>query len=129
VLVILSRPLLPLSKEGGTLTTYAYSRIRYDAEVDKPASQAAGQVGTVTKVIEIQPGETVTQDKVGVDDETWESWYRDQVIGDEPYPDDLGENESLNQYRMRKATEAAEAVASGAPIREKKAPAKKEDSK
>lgn len=111
------------------MTTYAYSRIRYDAEVDKPASQAAGQVGTVTKVIEIAPGEKVTQDKVGVSDEVWESWYRDQVIGDEPLPEDLGETESLNQYRLRKATEAADAVASGAPIRETKAAAKKEETK
>lgn len=100
------------------MTTYAYSRIRYDAEVNKPDSQAAGQVGTINKVIEILPGEEVTQSKVGVDDETWEGWYRDQVIGDEPLPDDLGENESLNQYRLRKAVAEAAAVESGAPIRE-----------
>lgn len=109
------------------MPTYAYSEIRYGADVDKPASQAAGQVGTVTKIHSIKPGQKVTQEKVGVDDETWESWYRDQVIGDEPLPDDLGANESLNQYRLRKATQAAEAVASGAPIRESASTANKKE--
>lgn len=99
------------------MTTYAYSRILYDAEVDKPANQAAGQVGTITKQIAIEVGEKVTQAKVGVSDEIWESWYRDQVIGDEPLPKDLGADESLNQYRLRKANAEAALVAAGGAIR------------
>lgn len=102
------------------MTTYAYSEIRYDAEVDAPASQAAGQVGTFTEIISVKPGETVTQDQIGVDDETWEGYYRDLVIGDDPLPEDLGPDESLNAYRLRKANEEAALVAAGAPIREEK---------
>jgi hypothetical protein len=100
---------------------YAYSVIRYDAEVDAPASQAAGQVGTFTKQIQVEVGEEVTQDQIGVDDATWEGYYRDQVIGDEPWPEDIGDDESLSQYRLRKATQEVEAVTSGEPIREKPA--------
>jgi hypothetical protein len=112
------------------LPTYAYSEIRYDAEVDELQNQAAGQVGTITEVISVKPGEKVTQDQIGVDDETWEGYYRDLVIGDEPLPDDLGADESLNAYRLRKANEEAALVAAGAPIRattsSKKAAAKEE---
>ena len=103
------------------MATYAYTDIHYGAEVDEPASQAAGQVGTINKIIMVERGDKVTQSQIGVDDETWEGYYRDLVIGDEPLPKDLGEDESLNSYRLRKANEESTAVALNAPIRKTEA--------
>lgn len=109
------------------MTTYAYSRIVYDADVDGPASQAAGQVGTFTKIHAVEVGEKVTQEKLGVSDEVWEGWYRDQVIGDEPMPEDIGEDESLNQYRLRKANEEIALVQAGGTPKRSSSRAKKEE--
>lgn len=87
----------------------AYTRIRKGAKVNETTG-SAGQVGTIYEYDEVQVGEDVSQDDLGVDDETWESYYRDGVVGDEELPDDMEEGESLNRYRARKAVETLDSL-------------------
>ena len=81
----------------------AYSLIRKGGEVTQQATPF-GQPATV-KYDEVKLGDSVSQDDLGVTDEMWASYYRDSVVGDEPLPEDMESNETMTQYRIRKATE------------------------
>lgn len=75
-------------------TYYAYSEIRHD--------------GGVIKV-----GEKVDQSTIGVSDEEWQNFLDTNVVGEEPYPEDLASGESLAKYNVRKAQEGLEAAQAG----------------
>ena len=73
---------------------YAYSTIRYDGGV-------------------VNYGEKVDQKVIGVSDEEWQTFLDDNVVGEEPIPDDLKTTESLVSYNLRKAKEDYEAAQAG----------------
>jgi len=81
----------------------AWSRI-------KTASQGAGS-DTDTF---INTGDPVTQSDVGVDDEGWAQLVADGAVVEE-VPDDIGSDESLNQYKTR--TLLAELAVANEPAR------------
>jgi hypothetical protein len=89
---------------------YAYSRFRVGAKVDKAEGPAPGIVGTIHEYENIEPGETITQEQAGVDDEGWQRLQDEGAIGEEPWPDDINPGEPLNRYRLRKAAEAMDAA-------------------
>jgi hypothetical protein len=75
-------------------TYYAYSEIRYDGGV-------------------IKFGEKVDQSTIGATDEEWESYIQDQVVGEEPVPEDLASTDTLSQYKVREAMANMEAAQAG----------------
>jgi hypothetical protein len=89
----------------------AYTLIKRDGKVTQEAT-FPGQP-PIVEYEYIQPGDSVSQDELGVDDETWASYYRDHVVGDEELPEDLGGDETLTQYWIRKANEQLQAAVAG----------------
>lgn len=67
----------------------------------------------------IKFGESISQSDLGVDDEEWEQLIEDQAVGEEPVPEDLG-NETLAQYKLRQAKEDYEAAQAGEIIAARK---------
>lgn len=56
----------------------------------------------------IRPGETVTQKDLNCTDEEYEQYKRDGVVRSDKLPDDMLNDETLQQYRVRKATQEYE---------------------
>lgn len=88
---------------------YAHTRILKGAKVEATQG-SAGQVGTVHDHDYVEINEEVSQEALGVDDRTWEDYYRFGVVGDEKLPDDLSPSEPYNQYKARKAVETLDSL-------------------
>jgi dsDNA-binding SOS-regulon protein len=69
-------------------------------------------------------GEKVDQGMIDASDEEWQDLIATNAVGEEPVPEDLGDQESLSQYHIRKAQENMAAVQAGelpSPAANKKA--------
>jgi hypothetical protein len=53
-------------------------------------------------------GEQVTQDSIGVDDETWDAWLEGGVVRASPYPKKVTPGLSPNEHRLRVLREKRE---------------------
>lgn len=61
----------------------------------------------------VKRGEKVDQKTIGASDEEWESYQNDNVVGEDPLPEEMADHESLADYKKREAAAEMARVESG----------------
>lgn len=83
-------------------TMYAWSPIRHGAKKDKD--------GNIVGAEEVKMGDSVSQSKLGVDDDNWNALVEAGSVRPYKYPDNVKSDESAVQSLQRQAREASEAA-------------------
>jgi hypothetical protein len=91
-------------------TMYAFSTIRYGAEVDEAS-------GAITSYKEIPVGETVDKGTLGLNDDQWDQLVDSGAIRPYEYPPVEGDQTPANYYKEN-AAKAVEAAEAGMPLTE-----------
>lgn len=89
-------------------TYYAFTPIRYGAEVDEAS-------GAITSIKEKAVGETVSQSDLGLSDDQWEQLVESGAVRNYEYPPVEGDQTPAMYYKEN-AAKAVEAAEAGMPL-------------